>query len=156
MKTSAAPCPDRHNPIVVYSMICTQQVGDLTHDGCHDLQRVAPFYHAAHAFSTWLLHFCHQSFWTFYKGHRDSLPPGHFPLGLRVLDVFLSLCCMNHFCTLVYVVTETATVSFRTLPVGFTLPTISKNSLSTLFCPLILDHGVSFIISVSGPKIPVS
>ena len=61
-----------------------------------------------------------------------------------------------HFCTLIDIVTETAIVSFRTLPVGFPLPTISKNSLSTLFCPLILDHGVSFIISVSGPKIPVS
>ena len=52
--------------------------------------------------------------------------------------------------------TETAIVSFRTLPVGFPLPTISKNSLSTLLCLLILDHGVSFIISVSGSKIPVS
>ena len=30
---------------------------------------------------------------------------------------------------------------------------ISKNSLSTLFCPLILDHGVSSINSVSGAKI---
>ena len=29
------------------------------------------------------------------------------------------------------------------LPVGFPLPTISKNSLYTLFCPLILVHGVS-------------
>ena len=26
----------------------------------------------------------------------------------------------------------------------------------TLFCPLILDHGVSIIISVSGPKILIS
>ena len=25
-------------------MICIHQVRDLTHDGCHDLQRVAPFY----------------------------------------------------------------------------------------------------------------
>ena len=47
---------------------------------------------------------------------------------------------------------ETAIVFFRTLPVGFPLPTISKNSLFTLFCPLILDQGVSFIISVSGFK----
>ena len=37
---------------------------------------------------------------------------------------------------------ETAIVSGHTLPVGFPLPTISKNSLSTLTCPLILDHGV--------------
>ena len=57
------------------------------------------------------------------------------------------------FCTLIRIVTETAIVSFRTLPFGFPLPTISKNSLSTLFCPLILDHGVSFIISISGFKI---
>ena len=57
------------------------------------------------------------------------------------------------FCTLIDIVTETAIVSFRTLPVGFPLPTISKNSLSTLFCPLMLDHGVYLIISVSGLKI---
>ena len=54
------------------------------------------------------------------------------------------------------IVAETAIVSFRTLPVGFPLPTVSKNSLSTLFCPLILDHGVFLIISVSGFKIFVS
>ena len=40
-----------------------------------------------------------------------------------------------HFCTLIDIVTESTIVSFRTLPVGFPLPTISKNSLSTLFCP---------------------
>ena len=57
-----------------------------------------------------------------------------------------------HFCTFIYTVTETTLVSFRTLPVGFPLPTISKNSLCTLFCSLILDHGVSFINSVSGLK----
>ena len=28
---------------------------------------------------------------------RDILPQGLFPLGLRVLDVFLSLCCMEEF-----------------------------------------------------------
>ena len=61
-----------------------------------------------------------------------------------------------HFCTLIYIVAETAIVSFHTLPVGFPLPTISKNSLSTRFCPLILDHGVSVIISISGTKIPIS
>ena len=47
-------------------------------------------------------------------------------------------------------------VSFRALPVGFPLPTVSKNYLSTLFCPLILDHGVSFIICISDPKILIS
>ena len=48
-----------------------------------------------------------------------------------------------HFSTLIDIVAETAIVSFHTLPVGFPLPTISKNSLYTLFCSLILDHGVS-------------
>ena len=56
------------------------------------------------------------------------------------------------FCTLIDIVTDTTLVSFRALPVGFPLPTISKNSLSTLFCPLILDHGACFKISVSGLK----
>ena len=60
------------------------------------------------------------------------------------------------FCTLIRIVSETAIVSFRTLPVGFPMPTICKIFLSTLFCPWILDHGVSFIISVSGAKIPIS
>ena len=37
-----------------------------------------------------------------------------------------------HFCTHNFV-TETTSVSFRALPVGFPLPTISQSSLSTLF-----------------------
>ena len=51
---------------------------------------------------------------------------------------------------------ETAIVSFYTLPVGFPLPTISKNSLYTLFSSLILDHGVLLKISTSDPKILIS
>ena len=39
------------------------------------------------------------------------------------------------FCTLIHIVPETAIVSFRTLPVGFPLPTIFWSSLFTLFCP---------------------
>ena len=62
----------------------------------------------------------------------------------------IRLCCS---CTLIDIVTETATVSFRTLPVGFPLSTISWSSLFTRFCPLILDHGVCLIIPVSGLKI---
>ena len=51
---------------------------------------------------------------------------------------------------------ETAIVSFHALPVGFPLPTISKNSLYTLFCSMILDHGVLLKITTSGPKILIS
>ena len=43
-----------------------------------------------------------------------------------------------------------------TLLVGFPLPTISKNSLYTLFCSLILDLGVLLKISISVPKIIIS
>ena len=60
------------------------------------------------------------------------------------------------FCTLIFIVAETAIVSFRTQPVGLTLPTISKNSLYTLFCPWILDHGVLLKISTPDPKILIS
>ena len=70
-------------------------------------------------------------------------------LRLRRARRWVRLC---RFCTLIDIVTETAFVSFGTLPVSFPLLTISKNSLYTLFCPLILDHGVSLIISVSGFK----
>ena len=56
------------------------------------------------------------------------------------------------FPTLIHIVAETAIVSFHTLPVGFPLTTISKNSLYTLFCSLNLDHGVS----ISTPKILIS
>ena len=41
-----------------------------------------------------------------------------------------------HFSTLIDIVTETALVSFRKLPGGLPLPTISKNSMYTLFCSL--------------------
>ena len=57
---------------------------------------------------------------------------------------------------LIHIVAETAIVSFHTLPVGFPLPTISKNSLYTLFCPWILDHGVLLKISASGSKVLIS
>ena len=60
------------------------------------------------------------------------------------------------FSTLIHIVAETAIVSFHTLPVGFPLPTISKNSLYTLFYPLILDHGVLLKISASGSKVLIS
>ena len=59
---------------------------------------------------------------------------------------------MVNFSTLIDIVAETAVVSFHTLPVGFPLPTISKNSLYTLFCSLILDHGVLLKISASWPQ----
>ena len=57
------------------------------------------------------------------------------------------------FCTLIQIVSETAIVSFRTLPVSCSLPTFSKTSLFTLFLPGILDHGACFKISISGLKI---
>ena len=60
------------------------------------------------------------------------------------------------FCTLIEIVPETAIVSFNTLPVGFPLPTFSTNSWYTLFYPWILDHSVSFIISIPGAKILIS
>ena len=60
------------------------------------------------------------------------------------------------FPTLIDIVAETAIVSFHTLSVGFPLPTVSKNSLYTLFCSLILDHGVLLKISNSAPKILIS
>ena len=89
------------------------------------------------------------NFFNEYFPHRIKLlfPP----LGLRVLYDFRSFCCMKEFgdgfdgvtfTTFIRTVAETAIVAFHTLPVGFPLPTISKNSLYTLFCPLILDHGV--------------
>ena len=48
------------------------------------------------------------------------------------------------FCTLIRIVSDTAMVSLRTLPVSFPLPTISQTFLFMLFCPLILDHGGLF------------
>ena len=60
------------------------------------------------------------------------------------------------FSTLINIVAETAIVSSGTLPVGLPLPAISKNSLYTLFCLLILDHGVSFTVSISSAKILIS
>ena len=99
------------------------------------------------------------------KAIETFLSLGLFPLGLLVLDAFLSVCCMKEFgdgfgCVifprLLISCRKLPIVSFHTLPVGFPLPTISKNSLYTLFCPLILDNGVSFMISISGPKVPIS
>ena len=90
----------------------------------------------------------HSSTWASASGTSGSRRIS-FILPRRRARRRIRLCC---FCTLIDIVTETAIVSFRTLPVGFPLPTISKSSLFTLFCPLILDHGVCLIISVSGFK----
>ena len=62
-----------------------------------------------------------------------------------------------NFSTLIVIVAETAIVSFNTLLLPLdSLPTISKNSLYTLFCSLNLDHGVLLKISISGPKVLIS
>ena len=105
---------------------------------------------------------CASSYEVILAGHRDILPLGLLPLGLRILDAFVSFCRMKEFgdgfdC----VIFPSSTLSWRKLqlsplehcPLDFPLPTISKNSLYTLFCHLILDHSVPFIISVSGLKI---
>ena len=57
------------------------------------------------------------------------------------------------FPRLIHIVAKTSIVSFHTLPVGFPLPTISKNSLHTLYCSLNLDHGVLLKIPTSASKI---
>ena len=70
-------CLEIHNPIVVRSMIDVQKVLVSTHDHdsylvapifrdfCHGWQQVAIHFLANHSSSTWLLHSCHHSFWTF-------------------------------------------------------------------------------------------
>ena len=213
MATSAAPYPERRNPIVVYSMNCTQQVRGLARDGCHGKQLVAPVLSCNSYFSNMAtallssfffgpfarlfinLSMCiralfpkfattqglvEQAFWRV-PLFTEWIGPSSFEVilawqskqstagtsssGTSVFRrIFLILPCRRarrrirlcRFCTLIKNVTETASVSLKTLPVGFPLPTISKNYVFTLFCPLILDHGVSIIISVYGPKIPVS
>ena len=96
------------------------------------------------------------------KGDRYILPLGTLSSGTSGSRWFslillherirrrIRLC---HFSTLIDIVAETAIVSSGTLPVELPLPTISKNSLYTLFWFLILDHGVSLIITISGAKI---
>ena len=84
------------------------------------------------------------------------------PLGLRVLDGFRSFCCMKEFghgfgC----VIFARLLTSWRKLQLSLSehcpLDSHCQKSprilLYTLFCPLILDHGVSLIISTSGAKI---
>ena len=67
-------------PFVVHSMIGVHQVLVSTHDRYHAWHRVSPVcrdfcqgwqqvavcFRADHSSSTWLLHFCHHSFWTIY------------------------------------------------------------------------------------------
>ena len=90
--------------------------------------------------------FCHWDFflWDFGFSTLFSLILLHERIRRRI-----RLC---NFSTLIIIVAENAIVSSRTLPVGLLLPTISKNSLSTLLYLLIFDHGVSFIIVISDAK----
>ena len=99
------------------------------------------------------------------QGHRNILPLGLLPLGLRVLDAFLSLCCMKEFgdgfdC----VIFPRLLISWRKLqlsplehcPLNSHCQHSPRILLSTLFCPWILDHGVSFILSIPGAKLLIS
>ena len=95
--------------------------------------------------------------------HWDFLP-----LGLRFLDAFFSSCRVEELGDgLGSIFFARLLISWRKLQlspwehcpfdsVRLPVPTISKNSLYTLFCPWILDHGVLLISSVSGPKILIS
>ena len=99
------------------------------------------------------------------QGHRNILPLGLLPLGLRVLDAFLSFCCMKEFgdgfdC----VIFPRLLISWRKLqlsplehcPLDFHCQQSPRILCTRCFCPLILDHGVSFIISIHGAKILIS
>ena len=99
------------------------------------------------------------------QGHRDVLPLGLLPLGLRVLDDFRSLCCMKEFGDgFDGVIFPRLLISWRKLQLSpFThCPLVShcQNSPRILcarcFCPWTLNHGVSFIISISGAQILIS
>ena len=88
-----------------------------------------------------------------------------FPLGLRVFDDFRSFCCMKEFgdgfgCVIfARLLTSCRKLQLSPLehcPLAFHCQQSPRVLLFTLFCPLILDHGVCLLISVSGPKIPVS
>ena len=90
---------------------------------------------------------------------------GFFPLGLRVLDTFLSFCCMKElgdgfgcvdFARLFISCGKLQLSPLEHCPLAFQLPTISRTSLFPLFRPLILDHGACFKISISGTKILIS
>ena len=102
------------------------------------------------------------------QGNRDILPLGLLPLGLRVLDDFRSFCCMKEFGDGFDGVTfPRLLISWRKLHLSpFThcplvshcqqSPRILCTRIQCLFCPLILDHGVPFIISISGAQIHIS
>ena len=57
------------------------------------------------------------------------------------------------FCTLIFSVSETAVVSFRTCPLAFHCQQYPRLLLFTLFYPAILDHGACFKISIFGFKV---
>ena len=99
------------------------------------------------------------------QGHRDILPLGLFPLGLRVLDAFHSFCCMKEFGDVFdCVIFPRLLISWRKLQLSHlehcTLSSHCQQSPRILctrcFCPLILDHGVLLTISISGAKILIS
>ena len=99
------------------------------------------------------------------QGHRDILPLGLFPLGLRVLDAFLLFGCMKEFGDgFDDEFFPRLSISWRKLQLSpFThCPLVSNCHQSPrilctrCFCSLILDHGVSLINSISGAKILIS
>ena len=99
------------------------------------------------------------------QGHRYIEPLGLLPLGLRVLDVFRSSCCMKEFGDVFdCVIFPRLLISWRKLqlsplehcPLILHCQQSPRVLCTRCFVPWILDHGVSFIIPVSGAKILIS
>ena len=178
-KTSAAPYPEIRNPIVVYPSniatailsqfflrllarlfvnlaVCVRAlIPKFTSFFClvEQALRRMPFFtewSCASSFEVILARqWSHFPTWAFASGTLGSRCIFHIMLRRRPWRR-VGRC---RFCTLIFFVSETAIVSFRTLPVSFPLPTISRTSLFTLFCPLILDHGACLKTSISGFKV---
>ena len=99
------------------------------------------------------------------RGHRDILPLGLLPLGLRGSRRFSFILLHERiwrriwWCLFARLLTSWRKLQLSPsehCPLAFHCQQISKNALSTLFCPLILDQGVLLIISISVTKIVIS
>ena len=95
-------------------------------------------------------------------GHRDIFPLGLFPLGLRVLDVFFTLCCVEEFGDefggFIFARLLISWWKLQSSPLDHCpLDSHCQHSPRILctggFVPWNLDHDVSLIISSSGAKI---
>ena len=158
MKTSEAPCPEIRNPLVVYLMNRKQRVSPFHRKArlfinlSMRIRALFPTSATSHGlaeqalrrmplFTEWIgasyleVIFAWQSILSTAGTPSSGTSVFRCFSLIQLYERILRRIRLSHFCTLINIVTESAIVPWRTLPVVLLLTTISKNSWYTVVSP---------------------